>query len=225
MNKLELVCRLRRECGVTGADPTSLTNQPEEINRLTDWINAAWVDIQSQREDWLWMRAPFSFATTNGQVSYTATDCGITDFGNWADDAFRNHVTASGTNSEIFMDYWSYENWRDVYYFGANRQVYARPMVICITPDKQLAMGPIAASGYTVTGGYFKLPAELDTDSATPSLPAQFHMAIVYRAMMFYGAFEAAQEVYSGGQTEFKNMMGKINMQQRHPLGFGGPLA
>ena len=225
MNKLELVQRLRRKCGVTGADPTSLTGQPEDIARLIDWINEAWMDIQLQRQDWHWMREAFSVALTNGQATYTPAQCGITSFGNWAIDNFRNYVTATGTQSEIFMDYVAYESWRDTYYYGANRSVYTRPIVATITPDKQLALGPIGSDAYTVTGSYYKLATEMATDSATPSLPEQFHMAIVYRAMMFYGAFEAAQEVYSEGDAEFKKMMSRITLNQLPDMDFGGALA
>lgn len=225
MNFLALVSRARRKCGVTGADPTTLVDQPEETKRLIDWVNEAWMDIQLQREDWEWMRSTFSFVTVNLQSSYTPAEAGITDFGVWALDNFRNYVTATGTRSEILMDYWPYEAWRDTYYFGANRLVASRPIVASITPDKQLALGPFGASGYTVTGSYYKVASELSANTDTPDLPAQFHMAIIYRTMMLYGAYEAAQEVYNEGEIEFKKMMGRINLNQIPMITFGRALA
>jgi len=227
MNYLALVNRLRRKCGVTSsADVTTLTGLPEEMNRLADWVNEAWMDIQLKREDWMWMRKSFSFTTTNGQVSYTPTECGITDFGNWATDSIRNYVTASGTSSEIFMDYQGYEQWRNLYQFSANRGVYTRPIRVAFKPsDFSLCPGPIAASGYTILGDYYCKPSEMSATTDEPLLPARYHMAIIYRAMMFYGAFEAAQEVFNEGEAEFNRMMHRINRNQLPDVTMGGPLA
>lgn len=225
MNFLALVNRSRRRAGGTGADLTSLTGQTEESNRLIDWVNEAWMDIQLRRPDWEWMRNSFSFAAVSGQGTYTPAQCGITDFGNWSLDNFRNYVTATGTSSEILMDVWGYESWRDVYQFGANRSVTARPISAAVAPDKQLCLGPYPAAAYTVTGSYYKVASELVLTTDTPALPTQFHMAIVYRVMMFYGAYEAAQEVYTLGEAEFKKMMGRIDAHELPAIGFGGALA
>ena len=227
MNYVQLVGRLRRKCRVIGSNPASLANQPEEINRLADWINEAWMDIQLAKPDWSWMRSSFSFPTTNGKVSYTSTEAGITagTFANWKRDSIRNYPTATGTNGEIQMDYRGYDSWRDMYQFGANRNVYTRPTEVSITPDKQLALGPIGASGYTIIGEYYKVASELVEDTDTPSLPSQFHMAIVYKAMMFYGASEAASEVYEEGQALFQKMMHRVEMQQLPTLEMAGSLA
>lgn len=52
MNYLQLVARLKRKCRVTGAAPASIENATsEEVNRLMDWINEAWMDIQETRQD------------------------------------------------------------------------------------------------------------------------------------------------------------------------------
>lgn len=227
MNFVALVGRLRRKCRVEGASPTTLANQPEEINRLADWINEAWMDIQLTKPDWNWMRSTFSFPTVNGQPTYTPVQAGIAanTFANWKRDSIRNYPTAAGVNGEIQMDYRAYDSWRDMYLFGANRSNYSRPTDVTITPEKYLAFGPIAASGYTITGDFYTVASELVADADTPSLPVQFHMAIVYRAMMFYGASEAAQEVFTEGETEFKRMMGRLTIDRLREVTTGGALA
>jgi len=227
MNYVQLVGRLRRKCRVIGSNPATLISQPEEINRLADWINEAWMEIQLTKNDWSWMRSTFSFTTVNGQISYTPVQAGIAanTFANWKRDSMRNYPTATGTSGEIQMDYRGYDSWRDMYQFGANRNVYTRPTEISITPDKQLALGPIGASGYTIVGEYFTVASELVADTDTPSLPSQFHMAIVYKAMMYYGASESAQEVYQEGETEFKRMMGRIMIDRLPEITVGGALA
>ena len=64
-----------------------------------------------KREDWQWMEADFSFAPTTGTATYSPTDVGLTDWGNWRRDTFRNYVTSVGNTSDILMDYIPYEQW------------------------------------------------------------------------------------------------------------------
>ena len=225
MNFLQLVQRLKRRCGVSGTMPTTVLNQPEELARLVDFINEAWMDIQGRRKDWLWMRAPFSFATAQGKSQYSVADVGLTDFGYYALDSFRNFVTSAGNSSEVFMDYLPYESWRDTYLYGATRYTSTRPLEFTVAPDLSIGLGPVPAQGYTVSGEYYRVPTELVNDSDLPAMPSQFHMAIVYRAMMFYGAFEAAQEVYQLGAAEFGKQMNRLAVAQLSDMQLAGALA
>ncbi len=225
MNFLQLANRLKLECGVSGNDMTTVISQPAEFNRLVTWINAAWLDIQSMREDWQWMRASATFNTVTGKSTYSIADTGVSNFGSWYRDTFRNYVTATGLSSEMTMDYVDYEYWRDTYLFGANRNTTSQPNVITITPDKSIGLGPVPIIGYTVTGDYFKVATSLALDTDTPLLPAQFHMAIVYRAMMSYGAYEAASEVYQRGESEFSKQMRRAMYNQLPGFGAVGALA
>lgn len=224
MNFLQLVQRLARDTGVPGTGPATVVNQSGEDGRLVNWISSAWVDIQNEHSDWQWMRKSASFSTVAGQATYTPTQCGVTDFGAWDRNSFRNYDTAAGSKSEIFMSYQEYELWRDEYQFGNMRTVQTRPSQITITPDKSIGLGPVPAAGYTVIGDYYSIPTEMTLDADIPALPTQYHMAIVYRAMMFYGAYEAANEVYQHGQTEFERIMARIYSDRLPDIQFAGGL-
>ena len=50
-------------------------------------------------------------------------------------------------------------------------------------------------------------------------------MMIVYRAMMFYGGYESAPEVYQRGEAEFKRLMSRLDIDQLPTLVSGPPLA
>ena len=211
MNYLQLVARLKRKCRVTGAAPASIENATsEEVNRLMDWINEAWMDIQETRQDWGWMRGSCSFTTVAGQAIYTPAETGVTDFGNWTRDTWRIYTTSVGMPSEQFLIYRDYESWRNLYQFGSMRTSQTQPVDLTITPEKSIGLGPLPTAGYTVIGDYFKLPTEMSLNADTPALPSRFHMLIVYRAMMFYGVSEAAPEVYEEGKTEFNRMMSRV---------------
>ena len=90
---------------------------------------------------------------------------------------------------------------------------YSRPIEFTITPDKSLGFGPNCATGYTVTGRYYKTPSELSATTDTPALPTLSH-AHRHRAMMLYGAFEAAQDLYAMGEQGFTQMMKILSNNQ-----------
>ena len=226
MNYLQLANRLRRKCRVSGSGfTTTQGSQVEEYYRLLDWVNEAWVDIQLKRTDWLWMKKSMSFPTVLNQASYTVAQIGLTDFANWDLDTFRNYNTAIGLNSEIEMSTISYAEWRSNYQLGSIRNANSRPMEFAVLPDLSIGLGPVPLAGYTVTGEYFKVPTELALDADVPGLPIQYHMAIIYRAMMYYGASEIASEVYQEGEKEFALMMNRLGMTQIVDVTLPGALA
>lgn len=219
MNFLTLTTRLRRKCRVTGTGPITVIGQSEEYARLVDFINEAWMQIQRKRTDWQWMRNSMTFPTVAAQAEYTLAQIGSTgtnfsDFGNWALESFRSYPTATGVSAEIEMGHLNYLYWRDIYLYGANRSVEQWPNEFTVLPALGIGLGPVPAVGYTISGDYYKAATEMTLDADIPSLPTQFHMAIVYRAMMFYGVSEAAPEIYDEGATEFNRIMVQIEDQQ-----------
>jgi len=203
---LDLCQRLASEVGVSGSGPAAVTAQTGEAARLVNWIASAWLDIQRLHTDWsfLLVSPGVSFATVAGQTLYTPTETGITAgvLGQWKRDTFRCYRTADGTSTEIFLPYLPYDQWRDLYQYGSLRTTNVQPTVMTIAPSFAIGLQtPLA--GYTVTGDYYTAPVTMTADADVPSIPTQYIMAIVYRAMMDYGAFESAPEVYQRGDQKF----------------------
>lgn len=309
MDFLTIVNKMRQESGISSADLATVIGQKGEAKRCVDWCNQAWLDIQAMRQDWLWMKSIVTFQTVAGRPFYTPAQCGLSDFGFWTRETFRNYVnplvdisiaapavvtlqdnrlnagdtvtfstagalptgltvgvayfvvnpaadtfnvalTAGGvpidtsgtqtgphtmtTNNalsfiglrtEVFMSYLDYDNWRNAYQYGALRSVRTRPMVLAYAPDKSLALGPIPDAGYTMIGEYYRVPTEMLLDASVPAMPAKFHMAIVYRAMISYGMFEAATEVVQRGSAETEKWSRRIMFDQMTEIGQHGALA
>ena len=230
MTFLELCQRMRQECGISGTGPSTVVSQTGNLKRIVDWVNTAWIDIQTTHQDWDWMRASASFPTVASQAMYElGTGTGtvgvsVATFGRWDRDTFRNYVTSVGTNSEVFMGFVHYDTWRDSYMYGAQRSTTTRPIDMSISPTKGIALGPPPTAGYTITGDYFSAPLDMTLDADVPALPAQFHMAIIYRAMMSYGAYEAAPEVYQRGELEFGKLMRRMTADRVPETIWGGAL-
>lgn len=137
----------------------------------------------------------------------------------------NNVISFAGFKTEVFMEYLDYDIWRNGYLFGALRVSPTRPLVVSISPTKSVCLGPIADSGYTVVGDYFTGPVHLSATTDIPALPEQYHMAIIYKAMMHYGAFIGAPEVMQRGEQEFSKMMMRLNSTRLPEILLNGTMA
>ena len=230
MTFLELVNRARVECGVSGPALTTLQGvlAGSEAARFVSWVNSAWGDIQTAKEDWQWLRTPVQFNLVTQQQTYTPTQAGVgSDFGNWKRDSFRCSSVGQNYADEQLLNYMDYTTFRNLYQYGNMRTTYARPVVVSIAPgpDKSLAFGSIPDQAYVITGEYYQRPYDLVADADEPDIPERFQLAIVYRAMMFYGGYESAPEVFQRGEAEFKRLMSRLNIDQLPTPVSGPPLA
>jgi len=231
VNFLQLAQRLRLECGVGGTGPTTVASQTGEMERLVTWIGAAWQDVQTAHTDWEWMRASASFTTVASQATYAlgtiAGTVGVAaaSFGRWARHTGRCYLTATGTNDETHIDWLGYDEWRDAYQFSAIRASDSRPVAFTVTPGKGIGLGPVPLVGYTVTLDYYTAPGVLVVDGDIPGMPVEFHLLIVYKAMMMYGAFESAPEVYQRGELEYGKLMERLRLDRLPEVTMAGPLA
>lgn len=232
MTFLSLTQDLWRESGASGTSPgpSTVSSQTGEYARLVAWVAAAWTDIQNAHTDWGFLRSSTSFATVAGTSTYTlgtgAGTVGIlaANFGAWERDTARCYLTATGTADEQFLEYVPYDYYRDAYLMGSQRSTNVRPNVFSISPAKAICTPPTVAD-LTITIDYFTAPVTLTADADIPTLPAQFQMAIVYRALMFYGAYESASEVYDRGELEFGKLMRRMTQDRLPEMTFAGALA
>lgn len=227
---LQLVARLKQECAIPGAVPSTLVGltAESEAQRLKDWIADAWFAILELHPDWKFRRRSITpFATTNGQGTYTQAQCGITanTLGRWMLDSFRAYRTTTGLSGEYHLHEIDYDEWRDRYLFGANRTAYSHPRRIGVHPETDgLIVGPIPLSGYTIVGDYYLAPTRLSADGDLPGLPAQHDdLGIVYKAMISYGGYEADSTTFQTAQREYTKFINQLEREQlpRMSLCFG----
>ena len=225
------------ECGITGTMTTTI-GQTGELARVVNWTDQAWNELQTEHDDWEFLRssnllgAGMSFTTVSGTMSYPlgtgAGTCGVpvASFGKWDRDTFRDYSTASGTNNEIYLDNIPYDSWRNSYMLGAMRAVRTRPVAVAIGPDMSVCLGPPPNSDYTITGDYFRAPTAMAADADAPTgLAAQFHMAIVYKAMEYYAGYESAPEVFQRGSQGYMLLLAQLEAIYGPRITFAGALA
>lgn len=226
MNLLQLVNQTRIECGVSGPALATAQSQSGESARIVAWVQQAWIDVQTSKEDWLFLREPFTFNTVADQWQYNAaTDCGLTDFGNWKRDSFRASTVGNNYQDEQLLNYMEWTTYRNLYRYANMRNTKARPVVVSITPEKDLAFGSTPDQAYVIDGEYYTQPVSLTADTDSPAIPARFHMIIVYRAMMYYAGYEAAPEVLARGDFEYRRLYARMEIDQLPTIVSGAPLA
>lgn len=225
MNFLSIANAVKEKCGVSGAAMASVTAQSGELLRIVNWVNDAYMDILGMYENWQFMLADFTFPTVSHQQSYTPVQAGAANFANWKTDTFRVYQTSLGFSNENYLGKQDYDDFRNLYQFGAQRTNYQRPILFAIDPAKNLLLGPApSAAGFTVAGRYYTVPTEMAASADIPILPAEYHRAIVFRAMMFYGAYEAAGEVLQLGEIEFNKILARLELNQLPQVDLGGPM-
>lgn len=228
MTFLQLINRARIECGVSGANVplTTAQNLTGEAARIANWVNTAWIDLQTSKDDWQFMLEDFTFNTTAQVAEYTAADADVGDtFANWKRDSFRCSSVGANYADEQLLNYMEYPTYRNLYKYGNMRTTYARPVVVSITPDKSLAFGSVPDQAYVIDAQYYVRPVDLVADTDTPNIPDRFHMLLVYRAMLYYAGFEAASEVYQRGETEYNRLYKRMEVDQLPTIISGPPLA
>ena len=103
MNYLQLVQRAGLEVGASGSI-TDVSAATGEFLRITNWINQAWLELQMEHNDWLFMRKSATFSTIAGDGDYdiTAAPISIADFsGDYVTNSFRLYDNNYDSSSKI----------------------------------------------------------------------------------------------------------------------------
>lgn len=230
MTYLELVQRLHTEAGLQGTAPSAVAAQTGMAARLVNWIQDAYADIQGIHETWLFRIADFSFSTTAAKQNYTSTEAGITSgFANWKYNPDPNTLSGirlySAVADEQDLEYVPWEDFRAIYKFGSSRTQSGCPTIFTIKPNMSLDLWPIPDAVYTVNGEYVKAVDVLVTNTPdSPVFLSDFHLIILWKALMYYGAFEGAPEAYAHGQQEYNKLIGKMELRELPKPSYGPPL-
>lgn len=213
MNYLQLAQRAVQEGGASGRG-TVISGATGEWLRFVTWVNQAWEDIQNEHAGaWLWMRETKSFPTVAEKGEYTLTDLAITDFAFWHQNSFR--IYQNDVGNETYLPYLPYEQFRDIYLIANGPTTYSMPSVMTVSPSKSVILAlPPNDTSYVVTGDYQSTPVKLKLAGDTPAMPERFHMAIVWKALMYYGSYESYPEKYGTAEREYKRIKNLLEINQ-----------
>jgi hypothetical protein len=224
MTFLQQCARVRQECNGNGTGPTAVTNQVGELKRIVDWVATACEDVQRKHNEWKFMRGTFTLLTVASDDTYTYGDTvvPITLFRDWRKTTFKIYLTAAGIGSQTELPFIDYQDFLDLKIGNQNSSM---PQCFSIGNAMEILLWPAPADVYTITGEYQKAVTTMAANADVPPYPDEYHMLAVYRAMMKYGRYTGAPEVYQEGKTEYNSMLKEMRRTQLPSTNYGHPLA
>lgn len=205
MNFLQMAQAVKRESGLgPAASIVAYSSATGDDLRMFDWVNWAARDITLSREDWRFRRGTATLASTTS-IANTSTAFGLTDFASWKGENRlykpSTYRVTDGITQEKDLTWMDYDSFRKAFLTG-----YHTPGSVqywSISPSEELLIGPTPDSAHFVRSDYIKDYTDMAADADTVLIPPRFHMLIVWRALMEYGGFDAAGEVYQRAERNY----------------------
>lgn len=205
------------------AGPVTVLSQTGELGNIVAWVSTAYEDIQDESKAWKFLRFDFSFQTIAATSTYLPSAVSLAEHAKWKPDTLRAYLTATGVSDEQRVVEWDWETFRDVRTIGTIQS--GRPSEFSIKPDESLIFFPTPDAIYTVTGEYWKRPQVMTLNADEPLFDRTFHMAIVWKAVMYYAADQGAAELYASAQNEYRRVLRKLKRKYLPSFTLGEPLA
>jgi len=221
--RLELCQKLSRKTGMDFAGPTTTIGQTGMFLQLVEWIDEAYSYIQSLHRTWQFLHQEFSKALTVGDPSYSANDLGVsTLFGEWNVKDWRIYLNAA---DEGILDYMEWDDFRLNYQLGTHLTQTGRPFVFSTKPDDTVVFYPIPDQIYTVKGEYWAKNYEMTDDAHEPVWHEDLHLAVLWKALQYYGVEYAEGDKLALGMREFRGYLRKLEKKYLPRMKWGNPLA
>jgi len=226
VNFLDLCRRVALEAGVSDSGPPSTSGQRGEYLRIVEWTRDAHLEISTLHQDWTFLRTRDSFATVSGTKTYTTDNIGIEGtFSRWVEGSFRASLASVGRADEQPLDYWLYDQFREVYDFGAQAANTGRPTAFAVLPDDfSIILAPTPNAVFDITFEYWKQAVALSANADTPAWSPDLHMIIVWRALMSYGEFESAPEAFTRAKNNYRRMLQRMRRKYLPQMRTAPPL-
>lgn len=216
MNFKELVSRTMREAGIpnTNFDAVGVAGATGEALRVVGWVEAAYADVQSRRKwSFLWENA--SITVTAGNFVVPAATTGAVQADRYEKESLFD---ATGAN-------YGYVSWSDFRVaFPAVLIFNGTPSLWTIRPDGAFVVNakPLVDTTYTVDR--YKRPLVMTEDDDEPVLPEEYHMVIVWRALVMYCNFEEAGVSRATALGEFDRIMNDMGGRELPDMNEAPPL-
>lgn len=204
MTFLELCRRVREDSGVSGDGPAAVTDQRGILQRIVNWVKLANDEIQLEHDDWLFMNYVTTQTLTAGQAEFPLFSIGAPSLRTLA------KVYAGGQEVPVI----SYSDWLDNLPRFSASQTGASLMAVTLTPDQRLLVYPVLSTDVVVTIRGYTLPTPLLNNDDVPNIPAQYHEAIVARALMYYADYEEDTYRYNRATADYEKWLKRLSETQ-----------
>jgi hypothetical protein len=205
---LQICQAVRRETGISGAGPVNTGVLSGIEGKLIGYVRDAWVDVQTYRNDWPWMRKTLQVVTSPGKQRHTITELNLTDFERWDFLGASIYKQDDGVAGEQPLGSTTFDMWWSTGRLGLQQQ--QAPWVLFFDPeDNALMFHPIPDAEYLITLRYFRAPQILSADGDIPRLPVNqaWRDIIKWRALWYYGYHDGAPDVLAEAEMKWDEMI------------------
>lgn len=219
MNFIGLVRETWVESGRSGAGPGSVTQISGDALRITACVRDAWLAIQAMPRNWRWMRRTAAVALP-AQMSHATTAFDATRLSHFVDESEEYRPTAylaSNPANEWPLRQLDWERFRSMFVVGQHQP--GPPQLWSVDDQGQLRIGPTPNQGYTYRFDYVVTPQVLAADTDTPEMPAQFHPAIKWRAVMQRSLQDNDASTYDRARVHYEEIESALISRQGERIG------
>jgi hypothetical protein len=203
MNFLEIAKRVNKECGISGDGPSSVVSQTGMSAKVVNWARTAHDEVQGTRSEWGFDWATSTQVLVEAQESYgMANDWGL-DVKTVVKHGLYLYRTIDGPAAKHWPVFVSWGRFREMRLPNAT----GLPIYWTQAPDNTLYFHPIPDAGITTVLEFYRNPLELVNNFDVPRLPLRHHMAIVWRAVMFFCASEENPALLQSANMNFNAIM------------------
>ena len=216
---------------MSSADLTTTVGVSGGSLRLVNWIDESWQELQNMAW-WSWLRESFTMPLVAGQDVYSYGDAidsdgAVTRLKRWHLDSTANppwiYNTAAGSSTAQAINFVDWPEFNNL--FNMAPPASGAPEFITSRPNYEIAVSPIPNDNYVVTGEYMRSSQVLALDTDAPEMPEEYHMLIVWMAMVEFGYHGVAEEILARGKEKKELYLASLVRNQATPLHFFEPQA
>lgn len=208
---LELCKRLRAEAGLSGSGPSTVINQTGHYGNVVRWVQQAY-SLILKLYPWTFLWARETVDLVDGQTDYGTFS--LANLGRiWANSWVN--LTSSGYPRPTYV------SWETLDTLALGSTVEGAPIHWTRYPDGDVVVYPTPDQAYSIRLEYQKDGHRLLVDSDSPLIPdTSLHDAIVYRALMLYGLYDANPDAYAHGERQFNQLLSLMVERYTKPVVF-----
>lgn len=216
MNYLDLCKRLRQEAGYSGSGPASVNGQSGEMKRVVSWIKEAWLDIQRMSSYWRFMLNGFQVSLAVGESSVSLAN----DYKMLTPDTV---VLTRADGSKTYPSVLRPEQMRQLIRERVEPASY--PRFVSVDDAGEMTVFPVCGEAVSIAGDYYRTPVELVENTDEPHCREEYHMAIVWHALLQSGSFDESSNVFARASNNFATLYSQMCLNERPRLKKSEPVA
>ena len=232
MNFLQICQFAHRQLGAgsefVGTTPVDVNVPFGPLAELVASVNDGYKDIQAEQNLWRFRTQQGTLMLPNGTRTLTKAAIQATiplyermlPFVTNGSRYIRSYDSLIGTAQASYCSFTNYQKWRGLRDFGAIPS--GQPQFHTFRPDETLELYPISdtqnggTSQYVLSFDYLTTVDTMVGNNAVPIFPSEWHEAIAWRGVYYFGMSRKAVPVYQTAQREYERIMNTLRQTELH---------